>query len=575
MNDLELLRQFARDGSQAAFQAVVSRHFDLVYSAAKRQVRSPDLAKDVAQAVFLDLATSASNLRADTVLASWLFVATRRRAIDVVRREVTRQRIERAAAEEHTVNAPQSSWSQREPLLDEALTSLREEDRRALLLRFFENQNLREISLALGCSEDSAQKRVSRALDRLRGYFSERGLLTVAAVLASELSTHAVERAPSGAAASVASSVLTRIASTAAQHAARIAIVGAMKVAAMTVALAGAAIFVAYESYAYHQRRLELASLIGATEQWRRELRSLQSRAATERAVRAEASARREEFISADPEFDQRIRTALVHLAELRRRFDAVPREQIPEMRYLTFEHWFDIAQSHVKWDTAEDWREIMSSVRTRAINWSGDVLASALERYVTHSHGLLPKTMDDLAPFCDPALEPDILARYELKKNTSIADLPQHATIIAQKNDTVVDPDHDNLAVIGLHWSGVTGVRKPNSLNAKLEEMTKEAVAAYQAAHGGKTPDANDPEVLRPYFSNPQKGEAYVAIVRTLLAEMPYFKEENAIGLATNGYTATHHGQEPKSPEELAPYFKYPEDAAVYLNLVTSGQLR
>ena len=61
-SDLDLLRQFARENSQDAFAEIVRRHLDLVYSAALRQVRSPQLAEEVAQSVFADLARNAGKL---------------------------------------------------------------------------------------------------------------------------------------------------------------------------------------------------------------------------------------------------------------------------------------------------------------------------------------------------------------------------------------------------------------------------------------------------------------------------------------------------------------------------------
>src|ERR1041384_6412973 len=99
MNDLELLRQFVVSDAHDAFAEIVRRHLPLVYSAARRQVRSSDLANDVAQSVFLDLAVHAPRLRPDTSLPAWLHVATRRAAIDLLRRETSRVRRERAAVE--------------------------------------------------------------------------------------------------------------------------------------------------------------------------------------------------------------------------------------------------------------------------------------------------------------------------------------------------------------------------------------------------------------------------------------------------------------------------------------------
>ena len=59
-SDLDLLRRFARENSQDAFAEIVRRHLNLVYSAALRQVRSPQLAEEVAQSVFADLARVAA-----------------------------------------------------------------------------------------------------------------------------------------------------------------------------------------------------------------------------------------------------------------------------------------------------------------------------------------------------------------------------------------------------------------------------------------------------------------------------------------------------------------------------------
>src|SRR5437016_13962735 len=101
--DAELLGQFTSApttrAGQDAFTALVERHLDLVYSAALRQVRSPQLAEEVAQSVFADLARNVFKLKPDTILAAWLYQVTRRTAIDVVRSESRRQFRERIAQE--------------------------------------------------------------------------------------------------------------------------------------------------------------------------------------------------------------------------------------------------------------------------------------------------------------------------------------------------------------------------------------------------------------------------------------------------------------------------------------------
>ena len=54
-SDAQLLREYAERGCEPAFREIVTRHADLVYSAALRCVNSSDLACDVAQSVFTDL----------------------------------------------------------------------------------------------------------------------------------------------------------------------------------------------------------------------------------------------------------------------------------------------------------------------------------------------------------------------------------------------------------------------------------------------------------------------------------------------------------------------------------------
>lgn len=198
MNDWELLKDYCRNGSEEAFATLVNRHLDLVYSAALRQVRSPEAAQDVTQSVFADLARSAHRLKPDTLLPAWLYEVTRRTAIDLIRKESRRQSREQRGLEMTDMNTGSSDWTHIEPLLDEAMESLRPTDRAAVVLRYFQNKSLREVGQSLGLSEDSAQKRVSRATERLRHFLSKRGITVGTSGLAVVLAANAVQSAPAG-----------------------------------------------------------------------------------------------------------------------------------------------------------------------------------------------------------------------------------------------------------------------------------------------------------------------------------------------------------------------------------------
>lgn len=187
--DFELLRDFIRHGDQEAFTDVVRRHIDLVYATALRKVENEGAAEEVAQNVFATLACKAWQFAPDDSLPAWLYRATLLEARKWWRGELRRRRREQTAAELGTTmktSPEQSAFRVLVPLLDEALLLLREKDRAALLLRFYESQSLRDVSASLGVGEDAAQKRVAGALEKLSRFFQRSGFksATVAAAAA-------------------------------------------------------------------------------------------------------------------------------------------------------------------------------------------------------------------------------------------------------------------------------------------------------------------------------------------------------------------------------------------------------
>ncbi len=198
MDDLELLRGYGTNSSDEDFRTLLERHINLVYSAALRQVRDPHLAEEITQTVFIVLARKANSLRPGTLLVGWLFRTTRFVAARAMRDEQRRHRREQEAAQmQSDLTSPEPiSWDEVAPRLDEALASLRDTDRHAVLLRFFEKKELKEIGRVIGSSEDAAQKRIARALEKLRTFLVRRGILLSSAALAGFLVENSVNAAP-------------------------------------------------------------------------------------------------------------------------------------------------------------------------------------------------------------------------------------------------------------------------------------------------------------------------------------------------------------------------------------------
>jgi len=198
--DSQLLRNYAGHRSEAAFSELVRRHLDLVYSVALRMVRDSHLAEDVTQGVFLALARNASQLSGRLVLSSWLHRTAQNIAAQTVRTIERRRAREQEAAAMNQLLAAESDapWEHIAPHLDAALGELTEPDRDAVMLRYFERKSARQMAFTLGISEDAAQKRVSRAVERLREHFARQGIAVGASGLVLALSAHAVQAAPVG-----------------------------------------------------------------------------------------------------------------------------------------------------------------------------------------------------------------------------------------------------------------------------------------------------------------------------------------------------------------------------------------
>lgn len=265
-SDLDLLQDYAANHSEAAFGEVVRRYADFAYSAALRQLGSPEAAHDVAQAVFTDLARKAGGLPPRTVLIGWLCRAVRLASLHQLRIERRRTQRERHAMEWHQSEpANPDAWVEIRPLLDEAIANLRDEDREAVLVRFFKNESLASVGAVLGISEDAAQKRISRALEKLHQFLSRHGITTTAAALSATLSAHAVEAAPSNLVSSVTLTVLANAAMSPAKTLVSTITMTSIKAAILAILFTGGIGTMAYR-HTLTQRELNRARALTQTQ---------------------------------------------------------------------------------------------------------------------------------------------------------------------------------------------------------------------------------------------------------------------------------------------------------------------
>src|SRR3954465_10088390 len=211
LDDSVLLKEYVEHGSEEAFATLVARHINKVYSIALRHTRNPHQAEEITQAVFVILARKSRHLSKRVILSGWLCRTARLSAVSFVRSEIRRTRREQEAHMQNLLNESESEvWPRIAPILDAAMAGLSEADHDAVALRFFDDKSMKEIGAALGASEDAVKMRVNRAVEKLRIFFTRRGIVCSATALTAAISANSVQAAPMGLAVTI---------STAAAHA--------------------------------------------------------------------------------------------------------------------------------------------------------------------------------------------------------------------------------------------------------------------------------------------------------------------------------------------------------------------
>jgi RNA polymerase sigma factor (sigma-70 family) len=410
--DIELVRQY-REGSQAAFRELVRRHLNMVFSAARRQTRSPALAEEVTQSVFIKLATDAGRIGERTPLAAWLHLVTRHTAVNAARTESRRQSREQASIEISAMSSSTPGWSNVEPLLDAAVASLRTVDRTAIVLRFFEGKSLREVGEALGSTEEAARKRVGRALEQLRALLLKRGVTVSSSALAADLTTHAIQIAPLNLSTTLLSGVSLPV------GALPPAMVGAASTLAMTtmqksLLVATAVIaggFSLYQTRTISRQSDDLAQL-------RKNYAALAARQTSGAAplaasTQSAADAPRptnpisgDGATAADRKVIATMGDWVDRATRLRDLLKSAPMWVIPEFRALKEIDWLDDAKD-ATFETEADIQNAFSKARTAANQRVAALVRAGLKAHASAHSGMMPTSVEELAPYFDSAVDP------------------------------------------------------------------------------------------------------------------------------------------------------------------------
>jgi len=491
-----LLAEYVATESENAFREMVERYINLVYSTARRLVGGgAHLAKDVSQIVFTDLARKARGLSDEVMLGGWLHQRTFHVATTLIRTEHRRQDRERRASEMNSAQNPsENSFAQIEPALDEAILQLNAEDRKVILLRFFEQQDFRAVGEALGSNEDAARMRVTRALEKLHSLLKHRGVTLSAAALGATLAAEAVTAAPAGLAVAISGLAVTAGATgtgttltllkIVAMTKFKLGIIGAVIIAGVATPLViqhQAKIQLREENESLRQQIGRLAQLQTDNERLSNlvaQAGSLQSLSDTEKSellrLRGELSGLRRDSENlarlkasvgqGDVSLDGEMKSLQERIALLKQALEEDPSRKIPELQFLTPRDWLTVAlKDSNDLGNRLGLSKSLESLRSAAKAQFAPTMAKALRDYTQANGGQLPTDISQLAPMFDPPVDDAILQRYRLLHTNNVNELPSSEMLVTEI--AAVDPliedrisislDRYNVKVIGKEITG------------------------------------------------------------------------------------------------------------------------
>jgi RNA polymerase sigma factor (sigma-70 family) len=182
VNDQQLLAAYLQ-GDERALEMLVQNYYRLVVATATRATRDPHLAEDIAQTVFLIFARKARRLGKEVSLPGWFIRTAQFVSRDALKKLARRSHYEAASTAEPRDTSTPHEVTGATLLLTEAILALSPKEQVCVLARFYDERALAEIAGDHGISEDAAQKRIERGLEKMRSFFARRGFRVAAGIV--------------------------------------------------------------------------------------------------------------------------------------------------------------------------------------------------------------------------------------------------------------------------------------------------------------------------------------------------------------------------------------------------------
>jgi hypothetical protein len=437
-----------------------------------------------------------------------------------------------------------------EPLLDEAMQALDEVDRTAVLLRYFENKSLREVGQSLGTSDDTAQKRVSRAVERLREFFTKRGVSIGASGLVAVISTNAIQAVPVGlsttitvaalAGGTVATTAIATVTKTIAMTTFQKALVGV----ALTAAI-GTAIYEGGRASALRKEVIDLREQQTALHDQLQELTAGRDKATRQLAGRAASDANlngaMDELLKLRSEV-ARLRGAavtakeneltkseaqawLARVQQLRTYLNENPEKRIPEIQFVSERDWLSVTASDFERDakgvTEAGYRRALSLLYDMAkMRFSHNAIPALKSYQLTHDQQFPTDVAQLKVHFTEP-VDDAVLQRYAIMPKATFQGVRLNGDWVLAE---MTSPDEETMRYV-MSGDGSDRVffketRAPKEIAAQKQAEIQPLIdtllplaKAYAKAHGDAPPAT--PEELRPYATTSEQQSALQKLIQ------------------------------------------------------------